>query len=196
MLKSITLLGERRVFRSPSGQKPIPAEVIVGLEQQDGTQWLMRTGDPRYPYPRTIEPRRVPVVLGQTALSRLTSIYQRVFVDGEQIDYDCTSLPMYLYGKTDDLLRGPFPGFGHNSKFPARPNDLEAGRPYKVIDALDRGVHTMIALGGMHSLSLTGKSVDGGGLLMRAANQHMMTAYGGVRIEEMVGQGNIRFEFD
>lgn len=195
MLQPITLLGERQVFDTPRGRGRIPLEVIVGIEA--GSETLrMRQGDWRYPGPHKVAPRRTQVALGEAAVDRLLDAYDSLFVQGDELDYDCHGLPMYMYGKIDWPRRGPFHGYGHNKGESCAPNALDTGRPYVVVNALGQAVHSMVALDGIHTMQFNGRTADGGGLLVKSTSHHMMTAYAGTCIRELTEDPGISFDLD
>jgi hypothetical protein len=187
MLEAVSLIGEHQKF----GRNGLVAQVIVGMECPDGNTLLMRNGDPRYPEPHKRTPKRSSIPLSSRSADRLREVFTRLFVDGEQLDYDCNSFPPYVLGEVDEFCRGPF-----TTDFvktgPVNPTELEAGHPYIIIDNAGDIAHTMIAANTHSSLSLIGASVKGGGLMMMAANIRLMKVYDGASVNEVTRQG-VRF---
>lgn len=193
MPESITLLGERKIFIGPRGRS-IPLEVIVGLEAPDGTSLgKMRTGDSRYPTPHRVEPRRTTFALGSAAANSLVTMYG-IFERGASQKYNCHGLVMYLCGAANKLAEVP-PDRVRYGNAPL-PIGLEPGQAYCVVNRLMQVAHSMLALDEMTSLSCSGMSILGGGLLVRGAHPHMMSAYSGVVMREMVDAHDVPLRID
>lgn len=184
MSEQVTLIGEQRIF----DQIGLIAQVIVGMECPDGDRLLMREGDPRYLEPHRLTPKYSSILLSSRSAGRLREVFTRLFVEGEQIDYDCNSLPPYILGEVDEFRRGPFTT-DFVSMPPVSPTELEAGHPYFIKDRTGDVVHSMIAANTHSSLGLMGASIKGGGLMMVAANTRLMKRYDGVSVHEVTRRG-------
>ena len=104
MLETVTLLGERQTLPTSLG-RPVVAQVVVGIERADGTKVSMRSGDDRYPQPHRQEAERTALTLGVASVDRLVNFYDRVFVRGEEHDFDCHSFSLYVAGARDRFTR-------------------------------------------------------------------------------------------
>jgi len=184
MAESVNLIAVRRRLESP-GRRPFRAHAVVGIEQESGPTLKMRDADPYYQYLTEGRQVAIPLTLGASATARLVEFYERRFVDGEEMDYDCMGLPPYLKGKENDLVRAVH--FQHRYGIPegsfVGSDGLETGRHYTLRNPRGPGVHAIVGADiPTHSISALGRSIDGGGLLAYAANAHLMEAYNTVAI--------------
>jgi len=185
MQETVTLLGERRKLSTPD-RPALLGQIIVGIESADGTTIRLREGDPRYPAPHFREAKRTSLTLEQARIGRLINFYDRIFVRGEAHDYDCTGFALYVAGARDEFTRGDFKSQFGFEPYSVHPNDVVEGVPYAISDYTGQSVHAQIgASSPTHSLCVIGRSIDGGGLMVYAANVHLMDVYRGVGLSEI-----------
>lgn len=191
MTEQLTLLGQRNTF-APLGRRRFHGDLIVGVERENGSRVHASEHDPRFPNMSDQPTKRIPITLGKVAAGRLIDFYGRSFYDMEEMDYDCTGVTTYLCGAEDDIIRGRDIQGKYHVGEQVHANDLEEAVAYTVSDQRGNNVHTLIgASRPITNISILGRSVEGGGLLVHTANPIIVDVYRGDSVSKVITKDGV-----
>jgi len=126
------------------------------------------------------------LTLPLVAAKRLRRLHKRIMYEDNVPDYDCRSLPAYVWGQESSIT----PGAEHTCKRVIRPTEaavlgnLTPGQPYSIVHNTEGDVHSFLALDREYPdamLSILGRR----GLLAITSIPETLAAYESIRFDPM-----------